>query len=424
MRAARGRIGMRPRRELNWFDGNRHRSGKAMIEKIRIQNYKALRDVTLDLTPIHVLIGPNDSGKTSILEAVAALCRSTDHELPLAFVGAWEGMSLVWNQEPNRLVTLTATLGDADGVFDYCMAVRFAPTGRNADVERETLLAGDGPPIVLTPQVRGASSVLLSTRNPGAVDEQTRPIAGRVLKALSGVYFYRWTPGHLALPVAPDSTRRFRMETSGFGLALCLDDILGFDRDRFIALEQRFKAVFPQIRSIKLIPEPAYHAPADDPEQVLRLIPREGKGIYFELAEGGNILSASQVSDGMLLVLAYLTVLYLPQPPRVLLIEEPENGIHPKRLQDVLSILRELVGEQSQCQVILTTHSPYVVDLFQPEEVTLCQKTADGSVAVRRLSESQAVREQLDVFTLGEIWTAEGDEGLVRGATSQPDAAR
>ena len=43
-----------------------------MIEKVRIQNYKALRNVTLELTPIHVLIGPNDSGKTSILEAVAA----------------------------------------------------------------------------------------------------------------------------------------------------------------------------------------------------------------------------------------------------------------------------------------------------------------------------------------------------------------
>jgi AAA15 family ATPase/GTPase len=40
-----------------------------MITRFRVRNYKALRDVTLDLTPIHVLIGPNDSGKTSILEA-------------------------------------------------------------------------------------------------------------------------------------------------------------------------------------------------------------------------------------------------------------------------------------------------------------------------------------------------------------------
>jgi predicted ATPase len=106
----------------------------------------------------------------------------------------------------------------------------------------------------------------------------------------------------------------------------------------------------------------------------------------------------------------------------VVLVEEPEKGIHPKRLQDVLAILRELVSQQKQTQIILTTHSPYVVDLFEPEEVTLCQKQPDGSVAVRRLSESRAVREQLDVFTLGEIWTAEGDEALVEPAVADGES--
>lgn len=397
-----------------------------MIEKVRIQNYKALRDVTLELTPIHVLIGPNDSGKTSILEAVAALCRSTDHDLTQAFVGTWQGTNLVWNREANLFVTLVATVDDVDGEFDYSLAVKFIPTGRMAAVEYERFrLAENTQTVSLTVATnRTATSPFELLRNPAALTDDKLPYAVRVTHALSGVHFYRWTPSHLALPVAPDSKRRFRMESSGFGLALCLDNILGFDRDRFSALEERFKAIFPQVRSIKLVPEMAYSAPTDHAEQVLQLSRGEGKGIYFELADGGKLVSASQVSDGMLLVLAYLTILNLPQPPRVLLVEEPENGIHPKRLQDVLSILRDLVSEQAQCQVILTTHSPYVVDLFQPEEVTLCQKTADGSVAVRRLSESQAVREQLDVFTLGEIWTAEGDEGLVRGATGRPDAAR
>ena len=142
----------------------------------------------------------------------------------------------------------------------------------------------------------------------------------------------------------------------------------------------------------------------------------EGKGIYIEFVGGGQLVPASQLSDGMLLVLAYLTVLHLPEPPRLLLVEEPENGIHPARLQDVLTILRDLVKEQTHSQVILTTHSPYIVDLFEPDEVTLCQQGEDGSVSVSRLSKSQAVRKQLDVFTLGEIWTAEGDEALARSA--------
>jgi hypothetical protein len=73
---------------------------------------------------------------------------------------------------------------------------------------------------------------------------------------------------------------------------------------------------------------------------------------------------------------------------------------------------------------VLTTHSPYVVDLFRPDEVTLCQMEGDGSVSVRRLSESKTVRDQLDVFTLGEIWTAEGDETLAQSAISAGESSK
>jgi energy-coupling factor transporter ATP-binding protein EcfA2 len=213
------------------------------------------------------------------------------------------------------------------------------------------------------------------------------------------------------------------MEASGFGLARCLDDILGYDEERFKALKERLGRIFPEVKGVRLIAEPAYKAPADAAEQVDILARAEGKGVYFRFADTAAEVPAAQVSDGVLLVLAYLAILYLPKPPRVLLVEEPENGIHPKRLQDVLNILRELVAEQSQTQVILTTHSPYVVDLFKPEEVTLCRKGSDGSISVRRLSESRAVREQLDVFTLGEIWTGEGDDALAEPAASHEDPA-
>jgi predicted ATPase len=204
------------------------------------------------------------------------------------------------------------------------------------------------------------------------------------------------------------------MESNGFGLALCLDEILNFDRDRFIALEKRFTEIFPRITSIKLIQEMAYRAPVDAPDQVTSLQKTDGKGLYFKLSTADQLVPASQVADGTLLVLAYLAVLYLPQPPRVLLVEEPENGIHPKRLRNVLGILRELIQEQSHTQVVLTTHSPYALDLFSPEEVTLCTMQDNGEVKTTRLSESPAVRRESGVFTLGEIWTSQGDERIAQ----------
>lgn len=205
------------------------------------------------------------------------------------------------------------------------------------------------------------------------------------------------------------------MEPTGFGLALCLDDIIGYDRRVFDQLEARFKSIFTDVDVIRLLPEPAFRSPRDAENNVPQIQNADGKGLHFQLT-GGTTIRAAQASDGMLLILAYLAILHLPQPPRVLLIEEPENGIHPARLNDVLSILRDLIHSQSHTQVVMTTHSPYVLDLFQPKEVTLCFKGKDGAVQTRRLSESKTVREQIDVFTLGEIWTGSGDERLMEPA--------
>ncbi len=390
-----------------------------MIKRLRVQNYKALHDITLELTPLHVLIGPNDSGKTSIMEAIAALCRSVDHPLVEAFTGLWEGTELVWRGSRDAAVSFAVNVDEfGRDSYEYRLSCKFAGKIRSC--------VNEGEAFRFASEAASPSSVWRVDRSMvygifvegESVPEDTKERARVVHDALAGVHYYCWNPRHLALPVAPDSNRRFRMELSGFGLALCLDDILGFDRDRFTSLETRFRSIFPHISSIKLMPESAFRARADDPRQILILEKAEGKGIYFQFSGVDQLVPASQTSDGVLLVLAYLAILYLPKPPRVVLMEEPENGIHPKRLQDVLTVLRDLVKEQSHSQVILTTHSPYVLDLFKPEEVTLCQKMPDGSVSVHRLSESSTVREQLDVFTLGEIWTAEGDEALAKSNSS------
>lgn len=399
-----------------------------MIRRFHVKNYKALRDVSLELTPMHVLIGPNDSGKTSILEAIAALCRSVDEPVGDAFAGKWKGRELVWRGDANLLVSFDAFARESIGDLRYGFGLSFNPNGRTADVVSEIVESDVGPERTSTeynPKSSVTRVAVFAQRNYSGGSAEEKTGARLVHDVLSGVQTYRWNPRFLALPNAPDSSRRFRMEPSGFGLALCLDDIMGCDRRLFDKLESRFKSIFPEVGLIQLLPEPAYLAPVDASVDVPMLRTSDGKGIHFQLANSGMSIPASQVSDGMLLVLAYLTILHLPEPPRVLLIEEPENGIHPARLKEVLTILRDLIEEQDHTQVLMTTHSPYVIDLFQPEEVTLCSKDEEGAVQTRRLSESKAVREQIDVFSLGEIWAGDGDERLMEpiSAVTVEDAA-
>ncbi len=396
-----------------------------MINRFRVQNYKALRDVELNLTPMHVLIGPNDTGKTSILEAIAAICRSVEGPLSGVFPDGWSGRELMWRRcAPHDSVGLFVDIVP-EGI-SYSVTFVFHEAGRQVKIYGESL-------------ERESATGMITSFLSNSSDSETWPFRTAVLhefgldagepaqcnelfQQLSGVRFHRWVPDLLALPVGEYSRSRFGLEPSGFGLALCLDDILGDDRDRFEKLESCFRAIFPEIKQIKFRPEPAFKVRAKSPFWTPMLDPADGKGLHFKLAGGGTV-PAAQMSDGVLLVLAYLAILKSPEPPRLLLIEEPENGVHPKRLEEVLMILRDLVAEQDRTQVIMTTHSPYVLDHFKPEEVTLCTKGDDGAVNVRRLSESKTVREQIKTFTLGEIWTAEGDDALAQPIDADEEVA-
>ncbi|QDT47332.1 recombination protein F [Symmachiella dynata] len=395
-----------------------------MITQFRVQNYKALRDVTLDLTPIHVLIGPNDSGKTSILEAIAALCRSVHVSIEKAFAGRWNGRDLVWKGLSTEDVYLTCDIHTKGKSISYCLTPRFFNDDQRNVMVVSEILTSESRNFVSKEFHRHSIVCKFNVAFPeDGINGLDTDVATDLINALQGVHYYRFDPSMLALPAAQDANRQFTMDRSGFSLPLVLDNILGEDRNNFNDLEIHFRQIFPEIESIKLRPEPGFFAALDNSQVVPELKRADGKGLYFSFKDHELPIPASQVSDGVLLVLAYLAILYLPKPPRVLLIEEPENGIHPQRLREVLRILRDIVKKQSYTQVILTTHSPYAVDEFKPEEVTVCIKQDDGSVAVKRLSDSKAVADQKDIFTLGEIWTAEGDEALVKPETVSEENA-
>ncbi len=108
--------------------------------------------------------------------------------------------------------------------------------------------------------------------------------------------------------------------------------------------------------------------------------------------------------------------MYSPKPPNVILIEEPENGIHPKRLIEVAKLLRQFVErEENAPQIIMTTHSPYLLSEFQPEEVTLMRRQPDGSAKAFPLRDAPHIRERMgDGFYLGELWYNLNEEDLLK----------
>jgi predicted ATPase len=142
-----------------------------------------------------------------------------------------------------------------------------------------------------------------------------------------------------------------------------------------------------------------------------------GKGIFFETVHGGAI-RAQQASDGAILFLGLLALIHSPEPPKLLLIEEPEKGVYPKRLEEVIGLIRRFQAAPSgrpAPQIIMTTHSPYLLSSFHPDEVTLMvRRDGTGSVEARPLREAPNIEERLGrgEFYLGELWYNLSEEEL------------
>jgi len=404
-----------------------------MLRYFRVENYKCLERAEFPLTPIHVLIGPNDSGKTSVLESMLAYMRST-YLTPVreALPEGWEGKELVYHgAEKDGKVSLTAmseqSVASKEAVEDigpprqqlgYGFSVSFPPNAESV-VSDECVITRrelDGPS---TSENSDESKTPVPNEHPVYTTLAFRRTQGRKpeeeLKLPRGMFgpasLYRFDPKVLAVPAVPNVDRKFRMDPDGFGLATLLDDILGYDPELFLALRKTFCEIFPQFKTVRVETASAFYRQLGQ-QGVHNLMPSQpgqtGKAILFETQWGG-VVRARQASEGVLLFLAFLALVHLPTEhrPKLILLEEPERGVYPKKLEELIQALKkwvEVTGESAP-QIVMATHSPYVISFFQPEQVTFLSRAKGGGVRARPLRDAPNIHDRLaGGFYLGELW--------------------
>jgi predicted ATPase len=107
-------------------------------------------------------------------------------------------------------------------------------------------------------------------------------------------------------------------------------------------------------------------------------------------------------SDGTLKMLAYLTVLYNPDPPQLIGIEEPENQIHPKLLSDLAEECKEATAKT---QIFISTHSPYFVDAVKPKELWVLDRDDNGYTIAKKVSDMQGIIQFYEKgSSTGQLW--------------------
>lgn len=147
------------------------------------------------------------------------------------------------------------------------------------------------------------------------------------------------------------------------------------------------RALFPTVKRIAVVP-----------------VTRSEVSLEIELTDGTRV-RASEMSAGLLYCLAFAAIPHL-DPVSALLLEEPENGLHPARIGEVMRLLRAF-AERTDTQVFLATHSPLVLNELQPDEISVVTRPSlERGTIVTPLRDTPNFEQRSKVYALGELWLA------------------
>lgn len=326
------------------------------IDRIRIQGFGCIEDVSLELGPLQAFIGPNDSGKSTILRAVQVVVEAIlEPQAPPGSPLLRDTLEIEVGKRAHGVMQMfTGLSGGVSRTGD-----RLLVFGQDVERYQPNPLLGHGP------------SQWAATLRGGTVLVRLDPDALR-------------EPSQLI----PEGQELGFFTDRGAGLAGLFDTLMNRSDRPVDAITARVRERFPTVKHIGLRNASTTH-----------------KELQLELTDGTKV-PASMASEGLLYYLAFATLPYLHGGAGILLVEEPENGLHPARIRDVVATLREI---SKTTQVLIATHSPILVNELQPHEVFVTTRDPKTGTRVTRLDRTPNFAERARVYNPGELWVAYAD---------------
>ncbi len=345
-----------------------------MLHRLRIRGFKSLHDVDAKLAPVVVLFGPNAVGKSNFLEAVLLLSRLVGERTVAEAFGPplrgypMEAFSLPAGGLPQLLsqssasLRLDATVTGAESPLRYAVEVEATPgTGRLAVTDEYLArLKRDGEPKG-PPRIEKAGDHLVVRRYNEAGHPRQEPLGLNHTQAsnlqFSGETRYpdfdrlrqevgAWRSYYLDPATAMRSAQPPRdvldIGSAGEHIAPFLYRIQGDEAQRkhFLAVQRALRAAIPSIEALGVG------------------LDKERGTLEIRIRQHGTDYSSRVISEGTMRILALCAIAANPWPSSLVAFEEPENGVHPRRIEVIADILSS-IGRRTQ--LLLTTHSPTLV---------------------------------------------------------------
>jgi len=375
-----------------------------MIERLGFGNLKNLVDVDIvGLSPLSLFVGPNGSGKTTILQGVSFLSESLGRGPEEVFKHNFALDKLVNRKKQEAPIMLGCYTDEAMVRIDL--------------FKRGTMLNGNQ--IGTSNWMINVDIEAASQGEPGTGESQVLEIQ----RDFGASLFLSLKASVLSKP-AYSSELVPSLSGSGANLGTVLAFMALNHRDRFETLLGYLQRIVPSFRDLKFIRKPLYRRETElirfGNEGVKRETNRKYVGtallLDFDHVQG---IEASGCSEGTLLALGLLTAVLQPAAPKRLLIDDLEHGFHPLAQKAILDILRDIGKGVPKVQIFATTHSPYLLNAATPDEVWMVGIGQDGETKIGQLTQHVDYRRWSDEMHPGEMWGMFGEGWIVSTSPSE-----
>ena len=391
---------------------SKRRAGIPRIESLRVENYRALRKVELDkLTPMTVLLGPNGSGKSTVFDVFNFLSECFRFGLRHAWDRRGRGKELKTRGADGPLVfDLKYRESPGTPVITYHLAIDEGARGPEVIEEFLQWKRGShGRPFRFLEFARGEGSSISGEMPDEDDTRMPQKLRSPDLIAVSTLgqfsdhprvaalreFITDWYVSYLSIDstrTQPEAGPQERLSKGGENLPNVVQYLKERHPDR---LEQIFSVLrerIPRLERVEAEPMP-------DGRLLLQI-----KDAPFE-----QPVLSKFASDGTMKMLSYLTVLYDPEPPRFIGIEEPENFLHPRLLPE---LAEECRAASEHSQLLITSHSPFLLNAMRPEEVRVLYRDEQGFTQALRACDIEGIPEFMRAgASLGYLWM-EGHFGV------------
>ncbi|MBK8219356.1 MAG: AAA family ATPase [Myxococcales bacterium] len=385
-----------------------------MLRRLEVHGFKAFGEgaggsVVLDAAPLTLLAGPNGAGKSTLLQSLdvlGMLVRGTISELLDAHGWVYKDLPHLLSDKQTFGFVVDVELGKRTLRWSLMLGTR-----RRPGIAREVVdVIGEKTPPLLDRAFRKISVYVESTGE--TVSHPPLTLTQSWLSTLDPKEDRGAHPGLLALrewaerifpfwsldPAllrAPSSGVASRVGPRGGNLASFLASLKRRNRDAFDAFVARVAAYYPRLQGIDI------KSDASGKKTVSIQEAWDGAPVGF---------NANQVSDGLLRLLAVASIPDWEHTPSVVLLDEIENGLHPRLIGGIAELLSEI---SKTTQVIATTHSPITLNYVPAECTRLVTRGKGGAVTITNLKDTNGFAELREHFEPGELWYNVGEDRLV-----------